>query len=164
MDWSDEMDEIFNTCELDRVAIECMERLCLPLLYSCGDGTCVPASARFAFQTFTSPNPHCLNLRELSYMCETNPSPRLWTKPNGLCSFQIGYDDPTQDMRRHHLSSVDVCTYLIRCALSMGYEADCPCDRNCSTVMKGICNIGQLYAYPTKGLIRPWLLQIQGGP
>jgi hypothetical protein len=94
-------------------------------------------------------------------MCETNQHWRLWTLPDtGLCTNQVGYDDPTLSMSQ--ISSIDEqCIYLIRCALSQGFERDCICNHlNCSQFMINHCPSDLIYPFPSKALIRPYMFSL----
>ncbi|CAF4978252.1 unnamed protein product, partial [Rotaria sp. Silwood1] len=50
-----------------------------------------------------------------------------WTMPSGMCEFEPGYDDPRFNITTLNVKSIEACSYLLRCALTSGFERDCPC-------------------------------------
>lgn len=161
MDWSDEMNVGFSGewCFGDKTTIDCDEHLCHRHMWACGDGECVLWFNRILFQNLIKQSRGCTNLRHMNYMCELNPTSPGWTLTNGLCWF-LGeyYDDPWLSMENVTLSDHEKCVYLIRCALSDGFEFDCPCNRlNCSYIMSSVCEMNQVYLYPQDRLIHTYL-------
>ncbi|UJR20169.1 hypothetical protein I4U23_023301 [Adineta vaga] len=154
MDWSDEMDAgLGDFCPFHPLTIDCDDHKCISSLWSCGDGQCINTFARHVYQKFSSKEPGCYTMREYSYICETAADMALWTKPDGLCVWE-GYRDRSIDFS----SNTNICMYLIRCALSKGAEARCPCNgSNCITLMHEVCLPNKMYLYPRNGIIRPWL-------
>jgi hypothetical protein len=158
MDWSDEQLWYFSPwCFFAATTIDCDEHLCQEKLWSCGDGQCMLWSDRLIFQNFVPLIFPCYNMRHVNYMCELHLSGRGWTLPNGLCSFfEDHFDDLQLSLNDVTLSKDEKCVYLIRCALSDGYELDCPCNRlNCSNIMSSVCEKNDSYRYPPGPLIRP---------
>ena len=165
-DCMDKSDEKFYSigelyCAYYPLNMQCDEYLAYNHYWSCGDGQYIPWQDRMALQTTFPDRKECFNLRNLYYMCELwRPSPssllwwssNLWTAGNGMCQSE-GWDDYSFDMHQD-MSDTDRCTYVIRCALSDGVEVDCPCDRkNCSEVLKTVCDEKMLYQYPPKGAL-----------
>jgi hypothetical protein len=152
MDRSDEKNIFpFEVCAYLAGSIYCEERLCFRQQWSCGDGQCIMGSYRLSYKGNT--RHYCQNMREFNYICEIHPEYQLWTQADGSCSNQRGYDD-SLDMNDEDLNNASKCVYLIRCALSHGFERDCPCDRkNCSLVMADVCEADQVYSYPDEPLI-----------
>ena len=161
MDWSDEnvQDSAGYWCFEGIPTIDCNEHICMNEMWSCGDGQCIEWHKRWTFQKFIPPARSCDNLRHMNYMCELSPWERAWTMPNGSCwLFENDFDDPRLSMSNALLSDDEKCLYLIRCALSDGFERDCQCDRlNCSTLMASVCQRGIVYLYPQGRLIRPYI-------
>ncbi|CAF1627030.1 unnamed protein product [Adineta ricciae] len=58
-------------------------------------------------------------------------------------------------MNTSNLTNDEICQYLFRCALSDGFEYDCPCNKqNCTEMMINTCKYSEyLISYPPKGLI-----------
>lgn len=161
MDWSDEQEFDFgNWCFYEVTTIDCDEHLCHNQMWSCGDGQCITWQDRLIFQDLIELSDRCHNLRNTNYMCELIPWRRSWTLPNGLCWFsEPSFDDPELSLNNIVLSNDEKCLYLIRCALSDGYELDCPCNRrNCSTITSVVCNRTVLYRYPRDALVHPHVL------
>ena len=163
MDWSDEKFRYYNGewCFGAMTTIDCDEHICPNLLWSCGDGECILWHDRFIFQNTVPVTIGCWNLRNMNFMCELNLVQRAWTLPNGLCwwwKFDSLYDDPRLSMNNPALSNEEKCIYLIRCALSDGFEVDCPCNHlNCSYIMPDVCEEGRTYPYPPGPLVRPYI-------
>ncbi|CAF1195228.1 unnamed protein product [Rotaria sordida] len=92
-------------------------------------------------------------------MCEVSPHRRAWTLPNGLCCPDVGYDDsryPSWNMTSSSaLTDQEKCQYLFRCAISNGFEYNCPCNHNnCTQMMMTVCpRDDHLVFYPSPGLI-----------
>ncbi|CAF0803116.1 unnamed protein product [Adineta steineri] len=164
MDWSDELDQSSKeSCSFTPNAMECDEHICPRHSYSCGDGQCVDWITRMAFQQIFPAKNDCFNKRNLNYMCEVSPHRRAWTLENGLCSPDEGYDDPryppSNMINGSTLAHVDKCQYLLRCALSDGFEHDCPCNLlNCTQMMSSVCPNNTFLFYPPPGLINPNIL------
>ena len=163
MDGSDEMSTgTEKSCSFMPNAMECDEHICPRQSYSCGDGQCVHWITRMAFQRFVAAQEDCYTKRNLNYMCESSPHRRAWTLPNGLCSSDEGFDNitysPWNMMNASTLTNNEKCQYLLRCALSDGFEHDCPCNRlNCTQIMASVCQDGILI-YPPSSLIHPNVL------
>ncbi|CAF1128040.1 unnamed protein product [Adineta ricciae] len=160
MDWSDEYNSgIGDWCWLEPDAIDCDEHLCLPPLYSCGDGQCISWNPLMAIERILDFDEDCFNMRNLNYMCELIYPQPTWTLVDGLCWPDIGYDDPRYPpwnmMNTSNLTNDEICQYLFRCALSDGFEYDCPCNKqNCTEMMINTCKYSEhLISYPPKGLI-----------
>ncbi|CAM4936556.1 unnamed protein product [Rotaria socialis] len=132
----------------------CDERICYPYTTSCGDGHCVMLAYLWDYSTSTDWS--CLNMRERNYLCEITTAKQLWTMENGMCYPFPNYDDPN-DLNHPNLTRTEKCTYLAKCALSRGFERDCPCNqKNCSTLMREICD-QNFVLYPTGALYAPHL-------
>ncbi|CAF4485055.1 unnamed protein product, partial [Rotaria magnacalcarata] len=132
----------------------CDERICYPYTTSCGDGHCVMLAYLWDYSTSTDWS--CLNMRERNYLCEITTAKQLWTMENGMCYPFPNYDDPN-DLNHPNLTRTEKCTYLTKCALSRGFERDCPCNQNnCSTLMREICD-QNFVLYPTGALYAPHL-------
>jgi hypothetical protein len=156
LDWSDEHTIYSEHCPYASANMECEDHICLRRGLSCGDGQCVAGHAQLNY--YKERRYYCHSMREFNYMCEVYLKKQLWTQPNGLCWDLPGYDDPL-DMNNKDLDDRSKCIYLIRCALSKGFERDCPCDhRNCSLVMAGVCEKDELYEYPNRPLFRPYII------
>ncbi|CAF1414436.1 unnamed protein product [Adineta steineri] len=159
LDCMDRTDETVNAddvfCPHAPGSIECEESVCIRNRWSCGDGQCLRGIYRLSDMGFTYN--YCESMREFNYMCEIHPEERLWTRPNGLCWDLVGFDD-SRDMNNKNLTNASKCIYLIRCALSVGFEQDCPCNgQNCSSVMANVCETGSEYIYPDGSLLRPYI-------
>ena len=160
MDWSDEKKRYTNglECPFQALSYDCDEHICERDLWSCGDGQCLRWTARLPFQTMYPQSDDCISKRNLNHMCEVSMKHRLWTLPNGMCSIYAGSDDPSLDMVNTKLSDDDRCRYLIRCALSGGFERDCPCNHlNCFRIMADVCTKNSSYLYPVGAVIRPYI-------
>ena len=157
MDRSDEKQlSAAEQCVTQPLAIVCDDHKCPINWWSCGDGQCISHFQRSIYQTVRQDPTKCFSMREFNYMCELAADMSLWTKSNGHCA-ETGYNDTSLILS----SNVTNCTYYIRCALSRGAEAACPCNgTDCNPLMKRNCIRGVGYVYPTKGLIRPWLMQL----
>ncbi|CAF1136975.1 unnamed protein product [Adineta steineri] len=163
MDGSDEKTgQLHNDCFYQPDQFRCDEKFCSRGQWSCGDGQCIEAWNRFGYQQIFSSDDYCLSHRELNHMCEANWRWPLWTlSQTGLCTNQFGYDDPELSMSQTSSSSDERCTYLIRCALSQGFERDCVCNHlNCSQLIIDQCGPGPLYAYPNQALVRPYMFSL----
>lgn len=160
MDQTDENSIEDPECFIIPLPIECDETISGRDYWSCGDGEQITASSRWPFQTAIRAIQYCNNLRNFNYMCETYTHESIWTRPNGMCEFEENYDDPRFDMTRANLSSQETCVYLLRCALTNGFERDCPCGENqsCSNLMTSLCPDIQRIQFPSAGLVRPYLL------
>ncbi|UJR11567.1 hypothetical protein I4U23_015747 [Adineta vaga] len=134
LDGNDEQrtkDTIF--CPYTSGSFQCEESLCLRQQWSCGDGQCIWGFYRLSYKR--DAKQYCINLREFNYICEIHPNIDLWSRSNGLCWNLNGYVD-IRNMNNEHLSNASKCIYLIRCALSNGFEYHCPCnENNCSSIM-----------------------------
>lgn len=163
IDCMDESDEKLisnhNACFHSPSAFECDDRHCTRGLWSCGDGQCIPGFNVFGYQNRLPSKNFCISHREVNHMCEASLHWRLWTLPNsGLCTNKVGYDDPNFSMEQTAHSPIHQCIYLIRCALSQGFERDCICDhKNCSIILKERCSQQHMYAYPNGSLVRPYI-------
>jgi hypothetical protein len=146
MDWSDEKMRYTNgiDCPFQALSYDCDEHICERDTWSCGDGQCLRWTTRLPFQTIYPQSDDCISKRNLNHICELSMKHRLWTLPNGMCSIYAGSDDSSLDMVNPKLSDDDRCEYLIRCALSAGFERDCPCNHlNCFKIMTVYWNILQ---------------------
>ena len=160
MDRSDEKNFQVNVdCFYSNDYFRCDESLCSPSDWSCGDGQCIPSWNRFGYQQMILFGDYCLSLRELNHMCEASHRWRLWTLPEtGLCTNQTGYDDPYWSISQTSHSKFYQCIYLIRCALSRGFERDCICDHlNCSQIILKECGSDGVYPFPTRELVRSYM-------
>ena len=160
MDGSDELyHESGKSCPFSSNTMQCDEHICPHRSYSCGDGQCIPWQTRMAFQRLVKPESDCFNKRNLNYMCEVSPHQPAWTLESGLCWPDKDYDDPRYPpwnmIYASKLTDEEKCEYLIRCALSKGFEHDCPCNhRNCTEMMMNVCSRpNHLILYPPEGLI-----------
>ncbi|CAF2931887.1 unnamed protein product, partial [Rotaria sp. Silwood2] len=92
-------------------------------------------------------------------MCEAWIAEEAWTLPSGMCEFKRGYDDLRYDATTINASSPETCTYLLKCALTNGFERDCPCNGtvSCKDIMLLLCDDPQMIPYPNLGLIRPYI-------
>ena len=160
MDRTDERSHFHGEwCPFDPDAMICDENFCYNSHYSCGDGECVGWSIRMAFQQFRETNYDCFNSRNLNYMCEVSPHRTSWTLESGLCWPDEDYDDPRYPpwnmINESNLTQEDKCEYLFRCALSKGFEHDCPCNHlNCTQMMMNVCSTpDHLIIYPREGLL-----------
>ncbi|CAF3686684.1 unnamed protein product [Rotaria socialis] len=143
-DCMDRTDEYFvdrgTTCPFQANAMECDENVCSNDLYSCGDGQCVAWETRMAFQRLGKAQKDCFNKRNINYMCELSQHRPTWTNENGLCWPDKNYDDPRYPpwnmIKASNLTIDEICQYLFRCALTKGFEHDCPCNhQNCTLMM-----------------------------
>jgi hypothetical protein len=161
MDWSDEyFVDLGEWCPFGPNIMECDEHLCVSTLYSCGDGECIEWRTRIAFQRLSPAEKDCFNKRNLNYMCEVSPHQRAWTLDSGLCWPDKDYDDPRYSrwdmINTSNLTDEEKCQYVFRCALSKGFEHDCPCNHlNCSQMIMSSCSNPEHILYPPYGLIDP---------
>lgn len=156
MDMSDEVHN-FNwiNCVGYPATSLCDDKKCPADGWSCGDGECILYVSRVIYEPLPFRVGICFNGRQVNHMCELSFDFSLWTKSDGRCAAR-GYNDISLVLS----SNEDICRYLIRCALSMGAEIKCPCNgRNCAVLMGRVCIANLSYAYPLKGVIRPWLMQ-----
>ncbi|CAF1545122.1 unnamed protein product [Rotaria magnacalcarata] len=79
----------------------------------------------------------------------------MWSKPGGMCHMLGKYHSEFIN----HTSREDYCKYLVKCALSKGFERHCPCSYNCSELIQGHCPSDRI-AYPAQPLIRPYVTSI----
>ena len=160
MDETDEVSQLSEDCFGTPLAFECDERVDLVHSWSCGDGQTTFTWSRLPFQTVVELDTECSNKRNLNHMCETSKMANAWTLPNGMCEFEQNYDDPRYNMTTVQIRSNEGCVYLLKCALTKGFERDCPCGRNtsCYNLMVSICPDPYWIQYPRAGLIRPYLL------
>ncbi|UJR07518.1 hypothetical protein I4U23_011807 [Adineta vaga] len=164
MDWSDELrDDFSKSCSFSSNAMECDEHICPRQSFSCGDGQCIDWITRMSFPAIILPENNCFNKRNLNHMCEINPHQPTWTLSNGLCIPDKDYDDflfPSWNrINSSDLNNDEICTYLLRCALSDGLERDCPCNRSrCVYFMANICSNNSVFIYPKSPLINPNVL------
>ncbi|CAF0981912.1 unnamed protein product [Didymodactylos carnosus] len=153
MDNTDEQNVMVKyNCFIESKSFDCDESFCSYKLWSCGDGECIYPRDRLTFQNIHLPHyGHCLSMREYNYICETSLDDSYWTLANGLCWPFKNYNDTTYDN-----NTTTTCLYLVKCALSGGFELKCPCaGNNCSGLILKHCpwNI----QYPIKPLIRPYI-------
>ena len=159
MDWSDEYLNYGDHCPFTPNTMECDEHLCPLGTYSCGDGECVEWITRMAFQRLAKATNDCFSKRNLNYMCEVSPHHQAWTRENGLCSPDEGYDDlryPQWNViNASSLNEQQKCEYLFRCLLSDNFERDCPCrELDCQQMMSTVClQFDPFILYPSIGLI-----------
>ena len=153
LDWSDEIQfKDSGDCATEKVSPECDDHLCPPNEWSCGDGQCIHDRLAFRLEAdYTT----CHNRRDQYFMCETHLHPLSWTMPNGRCHEGNQYKAPSM------LTNVDdeeKCLYLLRCALSRGGEAGCPCFRNstCTVYLRQECST-QWLEYPKGALIASYM-------
>ena len=160
MDRSDEMARTVPNCWNIPLPFECDEYVGIREQWSCGDGEYISAWSRLPSQTLIPIKKNCNNLRNLNYMCEMSMGSNAWTLPNGMCEFSRNYDDPRFDMITANLSLTERCVYLLKCALTKGFEYHCPCGRNtsCYNLMTSLCPNPQWIQFPSAGVIRPYLL------
>ncbi|CAF0789078.1 unnamed protein product [Adineta steineri] len=156
MDWTDETFALAGvTCVIYPWPIYCDDHKCPINYWSCGDGQCIYYFKRHIYQTELRDSQMCYSMREFSYMCELASDESYWTKPDGLCT-EWGYNDTSLILS----SNLEKCIYYIRCALSKGAEIQCPCNGiNCNTLMQDVCEPGNAYTYPYRGIIWPWIKQ-----
>lgn len=149
-------DTLADNCALAPFMIDCDDHKCLSTEWSCGDGQCILTLARHVYQTVIPSLPSCFSMREYNYMCETAINRPLWTKQNGLCA-ELDYQDDSTVLS----SDYDKCAYYIRCALSKGAEAKCPCKgADCSPWFLNFCDQSFPFLYPRGGIIRPMMLHV----
>ena len=123
LDWSDEM--LFkdsSKCPQGGVNTECDDHRCLFDQWSCGDGQCI--DDRLSFQR-VSIDTTCECRRDQYFMCETYPSKIQWTMANGRC-FRSD-SDRYKSLNVTSLNDEERCEYLLKCALSIGWEENCSC-------------------------------------
>ena len=79
----------------------------------------------------------------------------MWTMTNGKCYDGDGYHEKN-DSRR---TKPEQCQYLLRCLLSRGAEASCPCSSNvtCQLHLNKSCSSFTI-PYPSKGIMAPYIL------
>ena len=112
-----------------------------------------------AFQRFVKAKKDCFNKHNLNYMYEVSPHQSAWTLESGFCWLDKGFDDPRYSpqnlINASNLTDDEKCQYLLRCALSRGFEHDCPCKhRNCTQMMISSCSHpNRRVIYPPEGLI-----------
>ena len=159
MDRSDETDSEGLECFNLPRPTECDDVIIGRTYWSCGDGEQITASSRWPFQREISNIMHCNNLRNFNYMCETYIYEPVWTLANGMCEFEEGYDDPRYSMATMNISSIETCVYLLKCALTGGFERDCPCGKtkSCRDLMTIYCDNKQYIQFPQSGLVRPYI-------
>ena len=161
MDWSDEKFNVFpstSSCVTESAVMLCDDHKCPQEFWSCGDGQCIPYFNRYIYQTIYPSDRSCFSGREYNYMCELAANVSLWTKPDGLCA-ESGYNDSSLVFSSNN--DDDQCIYLIRCALSKGAEINCPCKGiDCNALMTNSCVPRGAYLYPSRGIIRPWFVQM----
>ncbi|CAF1067220.1 unnamed protein product [Adineta steineri] len=160
MDWTDENYKVHlgGWCFHTVNAGDCDEHWCLPDRWSCGDGQCIYYNDRLIFMNIEVRNSECWNYRHMYYMCEMNSIEPLWTLEDGRCWPYRQYDDPQYSKGSMGFTDIEICTYLIRCALSDGFEIHCPCNRlNCSYIMREVCIDDYMYEYPIGPLIHPYM-------
>jgi hypothetical protein len=159
MDWSDEQKhQMGELCYCSPENGECADHTCIREDWSCGDGQCITGENRFGYAKKRTM--YCESMRDLNFICESSADWQLWTQSNGLCWNEPGYDDP-EDMNDNSLFNSEKCQYLIRCALSRGFERDCPCNgTNCFQVMTSVCEKDVMYQYPNGRLLTPYILNL----
>ena len=153
LDWSDEIQyKNGEECATERVSPQCDDRLCPPNQWSCGDGQCI--RDRLAFQNLAN-YATCHNRRDQYFMCEIHAYPLSWTMANGRC--HEGEQYKASPMLAN-VSIVDKCLYLLRCSLSQGGEAGCPCFLNssCTASLYRDCSPQWLF-YPGYALITSYM-------
>ena len=135
LDKSDELPyKNMDRCPLNSASIECDDHFCPLRHWSCGDGQCL--ADRFPLQKKLAEQ-GCVSHRDRYYMCETHPSIKLWTLPNGRCD-EYGKGDASQS---HNRTDESNCGFLLRCALFDGERVDCPCYTRvaCAIQLKDTC-------------------------
>ncbi|CAF1530044.1 unnamed protein product [Adineta ricciae] len=156
MDWSDEITySRSDFCPHEPLTVKCDDHKCPSKKWSCGDGQCIFSMHRLVYQTLHPKDTFCFSMREYNHICETAIDRSLWTRSDGHC-MDKGFLDRSLVLS----SSEQKCLYLIRCALSKGAEAQCPCNGpNCAGLMEDVCD-RRIYHYPERGIIRPWLVHL----
>ncbi|CAF3375038.1 unnamed protein product [Rotaria socialis] len=159
MDHSDEAYIEGPTCYIKPYTFVCDEYKGIRELWSCGDGELVASHVQLPFQTLIPLIQHCNNLRNINHMCETLRDEAAWTLSSGTCEFERGYDDPRFNITTIKTNATEACTYLLRCALTNGFERDCPCGKtvSCKELMLSLCPNPEMIPYQNLGLIRPYI-------
>ena len=153
LDWSDEIQhKTGEECATEKVSPQCDDRFCPPNEWSCGDGQCI--RDRLAFQLRVG-YATCHNRRDQYSMCETHAHFLSWTMPNGRCHEGEQYKAPKMSA---NATESEKCLYLLRCALSEGGEAGCPCFLNssCAASLYPECSMRDL-PYPEGALITSYM-------
>ena len=160
MDHSDETGMLGPYCFISPYTFLCDEFIGPREFWSCGDGEFISSFFRLPFQTLSTPQPYCNNLRNLNHMCEAFSLDNAWTLPNGMCEFELDYDDPRFNVSTINTNSSETCAYLLKCALTNGLEHDCPCRiaKSCFDLMLSLCPDPQMIQFPKAGLIRPYIV------
>jgi hypothetical protein len=157
MDSSDELEApTSNYCFPQPNISRCDERLCSANEKSCGDGQCVPATRFDISDPEVYSRMTCSNLRDYYYMCEAHPVRQLWARPDGMC---YTFEDQLSDEVVDEANVTTYCLYLIKCALSLGFERHCPCSIDCSELILKKCSSDRI-VYPTGPLIRPYVTMV----
>ena len=154
LDWSDEL-QYYNDadCPIELPSIQCDDRICPANQFSCGDGQCIVD--RFGFQKLTKIKSECRSRREQYRLCETHFIVDKWTLPNGRCHERDEYEELNVTDR-----TIDEhCEYLLKCALSDGFEKHCPCGRDslCDQLLNSTCPL-EYIQYPKGGIMAPYVL------
>ena len=147
MDMSDEKPDFENhICPFEQVRLECDERFCLPYEWSCGDGQCI--RDRLAFRGNLLHTSICHSQRDQVFLCEFIGTKPMWTLDNGKCY-------PSND-HQHNLT--DRCLYFLKCSLTAGLEASCPCNDtdSCLWYMPRKCLSANIF-YPDRAVLAPYL-------
>lgn len=135
----------------------CDEHLCKER-FSCGDGVCVDGYRRYPFQKqIVQKGFACSTLRHVVHMCELWYDFPMWTLPDGRCwPFLNLYQEEV-----NKYNAEEYCLYLVKCALSGGYEAQCPCGGinhtdTCVSLIRSICPTPEI-EYPRRNFLRPYI-------
>ena len=150
MDLSDEREPMNDTqCPFQAVSVDCDDRICSRNRWSCGDGQCISAQARFPISG--AENVSCMNRRDQFFWCESVIDETLWTLENGRCSAQKIFDEQ---------NITEYCQYLRICTLPSPKAKDCSCERggnSCLELFHNKCSSWSEVHYPAGALIAPYL-------
>ncbi|CAF4638143.1 unnamed protein product [Rotaria socialis] len=149
MDYSDEVGSLAGyECNMIPT-YSCDEHVCLYNHWSCGDGTCLHSRADRINGVRNGNREHCLNFRDVNYMCEasTRFGLSLWTIEDGYClQYHLHYNQLGLDKSRHK----SLCIFHVKCALANSLNLDCDCSTpdKCAELVDDACRDSSLISYP----------------